>query len=128
MKSVAEMTREDFLALPDIENSASVYRFDSMVVIPAPDGAELHDSGFRFITVVAVVGKEPTFKLTMCSDVLHLDGIGGLTAVIHKRNWYVDCLPKSGLFHFWSPGCTLYVEGCGYSSFEVFRVAKEEPR
>ena len=99
-KSLLEYTREEFLA---IENHDPVGPFRDVIIVPTDD---IHDSGFRcmkfiFVRQGAIVG-----AVSGCSDVLHLNGIGGygkhgefletLASGMTKRiGWKIDCLPKS---------------------------------
>ena len=96
----------------------------------------LHDSGFRLLDFVACDGEEPICLLSGCSDVVHVDGIGGygkdwlhkyngVPAMIPPSGWSIDCLPKSGLLRMW-PNTRKMTCGAALSSFEIFAVEGEE--
>ena len=75
--NIFNMTKEDFEKVPDRGGwSRDIGEFNSLVIIPQ-DYA--HDSGWMCMDFVAVdEDGEPICRLSGCSDVLHLDGIGGL--------------------------------------------------
>lgn len=100
----------------------------AIIVIPA---RKKHDSGYRFIEVIGCRAKTgaPFCKLTVCSDVVHLDGIGGYgykwvdkyghcPDLIPPQNWEFDCLPRSGCFRFWANG--LLRADLALSSFSIY--------
>lgn len=74
--NIFEMTKEDFDKVPERGGwSRDIGEFRSLVIIPQ-DYA--HDSGWMCMDFVAVDKEgEPICKLSGCSDVLDLDGIGG---------------------------------------------------
>ena len=94
------MTKEDFEKVPERDGWAKdIGEFYSLVIIPM-DYA--HDSGWMCMDFVAVDKEgEPICKLSGCSDVLNLDGIGGygelkygeLPKFIAPKGWSIDCLP-----------------------------------
>jgi len=104
----------------------------SLVILPN-QGIELHDSGFKLMQFVAINSKEePICRMSGCSDVIHIDGIGGfgykwnekyngIPTAIEPRAWSMDCLP-CGLFRLFIGG--KYIIRCGpsLSSFEIFSV------
>ena len=78
---------------------------------------------------VAVTEKNKMIRLSGCSDVIHIDGIGGygkdwyrvfgsVPECIPPKGWSIDCLPKSGLLRIF---CDKYME-CdnALSSFSVY--------
>lgn len=73
--NIMSMTVEDFKAVHfrnADDNLSVVY---SIVILPTDD---MHDSGYRCMDFVAVNrDHKPICRLSGCSDVLHLDGIGG---------------------------------------------------
>ena len=126
---VQEMTKEDFEKVPGRERfDSDVGTFNSLVIIPTD---KMHDSGYLRMDFVAVDDEdEPIALLSGCSDVLHIDGIGGygrdyryagiipFSSPIPIRAWSIDCLPKSGYLRlFCKHDLTC---GAALSSFEVF--------
>ena len=123
---VQDMTREDFEKVPQRKNFMSVVKpFRSLVIIPTD---EEHDSGYMCMDFVAVDGHgEPIERLSGCSDVLHINGIGGygnwrategIPTLVKPVSWSIDCLPKSGYLRLFC-GETLTC-GDALSSFEVY--------
>lgn len=123
---IMEMTREDFDKVPyraQLVNPPDT--FYSLVIIPMD---ETHDSGWRCMDFVAVnEHREPLFRLSGGSDVVHINGIGGWGSKngdtfpkwVEPISWSIDCLPKSGYMRLFSDkrlSCNDYV----VSSFEVF--------
>jgi len=111
---------------------AKLFKFE----VPEPVGVRhLHDSGFRCLDVVVVQNNEPVCRVAGCSDAIHLDGIGGWgeegAAVLLKgglvklSGWTVDCLPKSGLLHFFPSPARVKV-GAALSSLEVYALENED--
>ena len=133
MKDVNEMTRKELESLPHRKWNESI-EFDSMVILPGR-AKDLHDSGFRCMDFVACRGAEPICRLSGCSDVIHIEGIGGLgkdwleihgTIPRHIRpvGWNIDCLKKSGLLRLFTDCCKMEC-GPSLSSFEVFSLPAE---
>jgi len=127
--NINEMTRKQFDDLPSRKWDEETKPFRSMVILPGRI-KDMHDSGYRCMDFVAV-GKddEPICRLSGCSDVIHIDGIGGYGKDWYKkygtvpkgmkpRGWNIDCLPKSGLLRiFCANGMTA---GLALSSFEIY--------
>jgi hypothetical protein len=125
-KNIFDMTRKEFEAVPDREFWGNEISCHSLVLIPLK---EKHESGFRYITIVAV-GKDnlPICKVTTYSDVIHLEGIGGyghqwiteggIPDKVTPKQWDIDCLPVSGLFRLFSRGGI--IAGNAVSSFECW--------
>lgn len=120
---VTEMSREDFEKVPERKHfDEQIGLFYSLVILPMD---YLHDSGYKCMDFIAVdENDEPICKLSGCSDVLHLDGIGGFGkyngSIADNRpieGWSIDCLPCGLLRVF----CKGQIEaGYAVSSFEVF--------
>ena len=121
---VTTMTREDFQSIPERPHFDSpVQPFYSLVIIPQE---EMHESGFRCMDYVAVKRDgEPIIRLSGCSDVLEIDGIGGYGDWHGKpipdsrpiQGWKIDCLPCGYLRLF----CNGRIKaGNAVSSFEIF--------
>lgn len=101
-KDMSDMTRKEFEELPIIPFDAN-YRCFSFVILPGKGNkSALHDSGYRCMDFVLIDNYKPVGRINSCSDVIHLDGIGGDGVNRIRPGWNIDCLPKSGLFHIWS--------------------------
>lgn len=133
--NVTEMTRKDFEALPRRKWDEDIGQFDALVIIPGR-AKELHDSGYRLMDFVAVRGGEPVCLMSGCSDVLHLDGIGGygynwldkfgyVPGQVPVVGWTIDCLPKSGLLCLFA-GSRPLIAGQALSSFEIYAVERKK--
>ena len=121
---VFDMTKEDFEKVPERGGfSKDIGKFSALVIIPQ-DYA--HDSGWMCMDFVAVnENEEPICRLSGCSDVLHLDGIGGygnwrsgkLPNHIAPKGWSIDCLPCGYLRLFSRSTMTA---SAALSSFEIY--------
>jgi hypothetical protein len=158
-QAIFNMTRGEFEVLPSRGWDEDIGPFDSLVILPAekinlrqllihdmriwlskkfpkmfarPDYLDvegLHESGFRCMDFIACRGGEPVCKLSSCSDVINIEGIGGygehwlqrygtVPKVVSPIGWSIDCLPRSGLLRIFC-GVEMTV-GLGLSSFELF--------
>lgn len=84
---------------------------------------------------VAIKDDTPICLLSGCSDVLHIDGIGGygndwikqcngVPTKIDIAGWAINCLPKSGLLRLF---CNSKITvGSALSSFKVYSVPKNK--
>lgn len=100
--NIFDMTKEDFEKVPKRGGwSRDIGEFNALVIIPQD---YVHDSGWMCMDFVAVSKKgEPICRLSGCSDVLNLDGIGGygkwradehqFPNRIEPKGWSIDCLP-----------------------------------
>ena len=134
---VNEMTKKDFEALPQRNWDENIGEFTSIVIIPGNGRKEdLHDSGYRCMDFAAVREGEAICRLSGCSDVVHVDGIGGygdnwvkkyerIPDTIPPSGWSIDCLPKSGLLQMWPSSGRMYT-GLALSSFEIFALPRKE--
>ena len=158
---VYDMSRKDFESLPCREWDKSMEKFDSLVILPIPisfisnikykirkllakvfhlnepeiwEINGMHDSGYQLIDFVACRGNTAICKLSGCSDVLHLDGIGGygkdwlkkygsVPDMIKPVGWCIDCLPNSGLLRLFTHD--KLTVGIALSSFEVYSERRE---
>lgn len=115
-KTVNDMTRKELEALPHRKWSEEIV-CRSIVILPL---RRKHDSGFRCMDFVAVDDQNQAMGLLAGgSDVVHIDGIGGLKQIKHSA-WNIDCLPKSGLLRLFPLGSRKIICGPAYSSFEVW--------
>lgn len=130
---IGEMKRTDFDDLPFRKNWAEEVVCDSIVILPT---RRKHDSGYRVMDFVACLGNEPVCRLSGCSDVIHIDGIGGFGWAYHKkgdrqvllpRGWSIDCLWKSGLLRLFCSSKTI-ICGSALSSFEVWSGEREKAK
>lgn len=124
--NVFDMTKEDFKKVPERGGwSRDIEEFSSLVIIPLNYA---HDSGWMCMNFVAVnKDGEPICRLSGCSDVLNLDGIGGygyrdrrlgeLSNHIEPKGWSIDCLPCGYLRLFSRSTMTA---GAALSSFEIY--------
>jgi hypothetical protein len=86
------------------------------------------------MTFIAVDENGIPFKrISGGSDVIHIEGIGGLgqhwlrkygeiPRLVPPREWSIDCLPKSGFLRIISRGM---ICGEALSSFEIFSKEKK---
>jgi len=159
-----DMTRDDFERLPWRESWSEEAICDSLVILPAkvprwrfwwhtlrvqlakmlglaePEIWEsvpmLHDSGYACMDYVAVINGEAICRISGCSDVLHIEGIGGfghrwldkspsVPRLVPVSGWQFDCLPKSGLLRLWPSSRKHIIYGCSLSSFEIYSTDEE---
>jgi len=130
---INNMTRKEFEALPHREWNEHV-EFQSLIILPGR-AKDKHDSGYRCMDFVAVTKGGPQCLLSGCSDVVHIDGIGGygnnwllkygtVPKNIPPSGWSIDCLPKSGLLRMW-PNSNKMTCGSALSSFEIYALSKD---
>ena len=123
---INEMSKEDFKKIPKAKWDENIGKYHSLVIIPT---GEIHDSGYMCMEFVAVNDKnEPIKRMSGCSDVIHLDGIGGygnwygtghLPQSVAPKGWSIDCLPCGYLRIFSKARMGLY-SGVALSSYEVY--------
>ena len=125
--NINDMTKKDFQALPLRKWDEDIGSFDCLIILPT---RSIHDSGYRCMDFVAVKKGEAICRLSGCSDVINIDGIGGygedwkngkvigLPKSVIPKGWSIDCLHKSGLLRIFADG-ELTV-GQGLSSFEIY--------
>lgn len=132
--NVETMTRKDFLALPMRKTvcAENDERFSEIVILPT---RRKHDSGYRCMDFVAVRNGKAVCRLSGCSDVLHLNGIGGygwkwlerypgVPVAVPPVGWQIDCLPASGLLRIWQRDTLELIATEPLSSFEIYAVGK----
>ena len=126
---INQMKVKDFRELPLKKYGQDIGEFDSLVILPSYS-TNLHDSGYRCIDFVAVLDNKALCRLSGCSDVLHINGIGGLgfdwlgldnklITEVKPIPWSIDCLPKSGLLRLFTYG-KLVCDNCSASSFSIY--------
>lgn len=125
MKTIQTMTRAEFDTLPRRKWDKDIGPFDSLVILP---DRKRHDSGYRLLDFVACRGDRPVCLLSGCSDVVHIDGVGGfgkwspdtgLPRSLPPKGWAIDCLPTSGLLRLFASHNALTC-GPALSSFDVY--------
>lgn len=128
--NIMEMKRKDFEGLPCRDwNQELKHKITALVIIPGP-AKRLHESGYRLLDFCACDGIHPICLLSGCSDVLHIDGIGGFgkdwakkygtcPKLIPPSGWSIDCLPASGFLRLFRIRGEISV-GAALSSFECF--------
>ena len=132
---INDMKRKDFEALPQKKWDEDIGVFNSIVILPGKAN-DLHDSGYRCMDFVAVKDGNAICRLSGCSDVIHVDGIGGYgdnwfekygrpPQSIPPSGWSIDCLAKSGLLHMW-PNSHEMCCGLALSSFEIYAMPKRK--
>ncbi len=129
MKDISEMTREEFMELPYRESWDKPVLCDSLVILPLD---ELHDSGYHLMDFVACKNFEPICRVSGCSDVLNIDGIGGygedldiFRRLVQAKRWSIDCLKESGLLRLFSGSNYEIKVGCALSNLEIYGVTLE---
>lgn len=105
--------RKDFDALPYREWDREIGNVTAFVILPLKTK---HDSGFRQMDIVPIVGSEPVCRCGGCSDVLHL---GGILQQPPRCDWKIDCLPVSGLLRVFMHNYKMRV-GIDLSSLDIF--------
>lgn len=126
-KALSDWTRKELLELPRRKWNENIGEFNSLIIIPT---RRIHDSGYRCMDFVSVLNGEPTYLLSGCSDVIHIEGIGGLAhnwiqkggvhELVTPTDWSIDCLKKSGLLHIFCH--KKIIAGEALSSFEIFSI------
>lgn len=140
---VIDMTREDFEKVPRYDGTFENFdpdkdSFKSLVIIPT---GELHDSGWGCMEFALIDSENhPICRVCGCSDVIHIDGIGGYgfrwiknglmlangKRVVAPHGWSIDCLPCGYLRLFAQGELILDRPFMPLSSFEVY--CKEEAK
>jgi hypothetical protein len=130
IKKLNDWTKKELKLLPKRKWNENIGEFDSLIIFPL-SCKYIHDSGYRLMDFIAVIEDTPICKLSGCSDVLHIEGIGGfgilnlkdsIPKLIPPKGWYIDCLETSGLLRIFCDS-KLRV-GSALSSFEVYGETK----
>ena len=124
--------KSDFYKLPKIkwDEDMSGQQFDSIIILPE---RRKHDSGYMCMSFVGCIGGDAVAIMSGGSDVLHIDGIGGLgkdwlerfpgvPKLVEPKSWSIDCLP-CGCLRIWAGGKNIEI-GSMLSSFEIFAEPK----
>jgi hypothetical protein len=126
-KAVEYWTRKELEALPQRKWNEDIGEFKAVIILPT---RRIHDSGFRIMDFIAISNENiPFVRLSGCSDVMHIDGIGGygknwlekyktVPQSVPVRSWNIDCLKTSGLLRIFGPD--KMTAGKALSSFELF--------
>jgi len=134
--NIMEMTKKEFENLPERKSfNEEVGEFDSIVILPTK---YKHDSGYQCMDFVGCIEDRPIIRLSGCSDVMNIEGIGGFGynwLEKHKTNkevfritsvkaWGIDCLPKSRLLRIF---CRRKIKvGDALSSFEIWSIKEDK--
>jgi len=132
-KNIENMTITEFRQVRSrVSFQEDIGKFDSLIILPT---RQIHDSGYRCMDFVAVRGTLPVCRLSGCSDVIHIDGVGGygkwsgeIPDAILAKGWSIDCLRKSGLFRIFTGGCYKLRCGAALSSFDIYAIKKPEDK
>ena len=133
IRDLNKWTKKEFESLPQREWNKDIGEFDSLIILPTN---YTHDSGFKCMDFVAVLNNVPKCRLSGCSDVIHLNGIGGygsnwldkygtVPKQIPPIGWNIDCLKRSKLLRLFTG--TKLIAGCSLSLFELFTVDEINP-
>lgn len=133
MKDINDMTQKEFQALPLRKDWSEEVMADALIILPT---RRLHDSHFRCMDFVACVSKDLLLRLSGCSDVMHIDGIGGFgykwleqygtcPKAVRPIGWSIDCLKTSGLLRIFASSYKIKC-GASLSSFEMFAIPRKE--
>ena len=123
-KDIMDWTVREFKKLPMRKHFDTPIECESLIILPSK---RKHDSGWRIMYFVAVKDGKPICICSGCSDVLDIDGIGGVglhsqMKQVKPRAWKIDCLPKSGLLRL---SCNNKMQlGPSLSNFQVFATDK----
>jgi hypothetical protein len=124
--NIHDMKQSDFHALPCRKWDEDIGGFDSIIILPTRRRYD-RGSNWGVMDFVACIGSKPIMLLSGCSDVLHIEGIGGLGEWVEgvgwpdqlkTKAWSIDLLFKSKLTRLRSKG--LMTCGCALSSFEIY--------
>jgi hypothetical protein len=133
IRNIHDMTRSDFEQLPHRDWDEDIGQFDCLIILPTK---HKHDSEFACMDFVACDGDRPICRLSGCSDVVHINGIGGfgkdwtkkfggVPTAIPPVDWSIDCLFKSKLLRLFTHQYKLVVDPA-LSSFCVYAVPKKK--
>lgn len=134
MKTINQMTRKEFVAVPEREKWDEPVYCNSLVILPT---RHRHSSGYRCMDFVAIDEKmQPICRCSGCSDVLDLNGIGGDRLLeLHQEfdddtlargSWSIDCLPKSGLLRIMNKD--LIRVDAALSNCEIYSIAEKSSK
>jgi len=121
-KDLSLMTAKDFEKLPRRKWNEDIGLITALIILPPK---YKHDSGYTVMDFVGVKKDGTMIRLSGCSDVIHIDGIGGYRcnmANIGKKikpvSWRIDCLYKSKLLRLFCNN--EFKVGTALSSFEIW--------
>lgn len=128
-----KMSLEELREVPYIEPNANL-KIGGIVIVPLE---EVHDSGYACLKFVLLkAGGEIIGAVGGCSDVIHINGIGGYgdyqtceesikTGKIDVAAWSLDCLPISGCLRLFIASGSMRIPEFICSDFDVYAVKKE---
>ena len=125
-KDLGNWTKKEFEALPSRNWNEDIGKFDALIILPT---TSLHDSGYKCMDFIAVLDNKPKCRISGGSDVIHINGIGGLGENWFKKygkipdstkpiDWSIDCLKRSKLLRLFCS--SKLTAGESLSSFEIF--------
>lgn len=98
------LTRKDLLAAPVLPWDKDTVA-KGVIILPV---RKPHESGYSLFSLVLWKGQELIGRTPACSDVLHIEGIGGygldnfdLTKRLPVVGWSIDILPKAKCICLW---------------------------
>lgn len=131
MKTIFEMSKKDFSALPEIPfKDSHLMKMTSVVIIRT---GKMNPSGFKAMKLCAV-GENgiPLGIIHDGSDVFYLDGIGGygyslrnIGKKVASAAWCIDCIP-CGYIRLFTKHGMMYYGGGGFDA-EVFSEVNYHP-
>lgn len=132
--TIYDVTKENLEEIPLIKWGEDTDQLYNGVLI-VPNG-EIHDSGFECMDFIFCRKTEVLGRVSRCSDVLHIDGIGGygdfhptwnnsIPKSLPIRGWSIDCTPK-GFIRLFSTRCNFKIDTYGLSDFSIYGVDKKE--
>lgn len=128
VKDLNDYTLEELLNVSDMEWDEIRNDFDSLILVPTE---QVHDSGFRCMEFIGCIGNRPIAKMSGCSDVIHIGGIGGydkfpIGSRILPVGWSIDCLNKTGLMRLFVDQPHKIENGSSTSSFNIYSNKKTD--
>ena len=107
-KSISQMTRLDFEALPEFPANTTII-CSSIVGVPT---RKIHESGFRIINIVPCTKDGPLGIIRRNIDSIEFKDDK------HIANWEMDVLPVSGLVRMW-PNANMAINNEGTSTLHI---------
>ena len=125
---INKMTKKEFLAIEEMKPTKP---FTSVVIVPT---GRTHDSGFGCMKFVLLDRNEIVGCVGGCSDVVHINGIGGYGLDCAKAlfdqsvppiGWSLDLLQGSRLVRLFCNRKLIIRDEKVYSDFEIFAAERK---
>ena len=127
-KNINDMSRKELMDNIPYKKWEEEIICTDIIIVPIQ---KKHESGFRIMDYIACQNNKTICKLSGCSDILNLDGIGGYGNDKLKKStyitnrlpipWTIDCLNKSGLLRIFIPNYKLFIPtGPSVSNMEIY--------